>query len=179
MRPWRPGFCWQGNKWKTGLRGNGGGRLPGQESDADDTGKRGTMQSLGKHQSLISPALQFSPEISLSRPKVTKLDKRDLAASSITNSRELWSIKSSESQSWGHWAVIYGECQYIFWWRIFFQLRIDLDLWTSPSSQQPTELQQTVRRWLERRPSREPCLRYFQDKMVNFKIKWYFVWYNR
>ena len=58
--------------------------MPGQESDADDTGKRGTMQSLGKHQSLISPALQFSPEISLSRPKVTKLDERDLAASSIT-----------------------------------------------------------------------------------------------
>ena len=128
MRPWRPGFCWQGNKWKTGLRGNGGGRWPGHESDADDTGKRGTYQSLGKHQGLISPALQFSPEISLSRPKVAKLEKRDLAASSITNSRELWSIKSSESQSWGHWAIIYGECPYIFWWRIFFSWELT---WTS------------------------------------------------
>ena len=53
------------------------------------------------------------------------MEKRDLVASSITNSHEMRSIESSESQSWGYWTIIYGEYQYIFWWKIFVQLRIE------------------------------------------------------
>lgn len=65
--------------------------------------------SLERHQNLISPALQFLPGISLGRLIVTKLE-RDLVASSITNSHEIWSIKSKESQPWGYLTIIYGKC---------------------------------------------------------------------